>query len=58
VIKMADKIFLLRKNMLDLQYNKYLQFYTTTIMIAYTYIIAVAVGTFTNQIEVRDSFQL
>lgn len=39
--KLGDKI---KKNLLDLQYNKYLQYYNTSTIILFTYVIGVVIG--------------
>ena len=40
-----------KKNLLDLQYNKYLQYYNTAIIILFTYFIAVLISYLTKQIN-------
>ncbi len=47
-----------KKNLLDLQYNKFLQYYNTSIIILFTYLIALAIGFVTKQINYRDTGQL
>ncbi len=41
----------IRKNLLDLEHQKYLQFYTTTIIIIFTYFIGVGISLLTKQIK-------
>ena len=48
---LSDKI---KKNLLDLQYNKYLQYYNTSIIILFTYIIGVAIAFITKQINYKN----
>jgi len=48
----------IRKNLLDLEYQKYLQFYTTSIIILFTYIIGIGIALLTNQININDYNQL
>ncbi|MEA3515269.1 MAG: hypothetical protein U9R34_07350 [Nanoarchaeota archaeon] len=48
---LSDKI---KKNLLDLQYNKYLQYYNTSIIILFTYIIGVAIAFITKQINYKS----
>ena len=52
---MNDKI---RKNILDLEYSKYLQYYNTSIVVLFTYLIALIVALFTNQIKYENYLQL
>ena len=40
-----------KKNLLDLQYAKYLQYYTTAVIILFTYGIGVAIAFITKQID-------
>ncbi len=47
-----------KKNLLDLQYSKYLQYYTTTIIILFTYGIGVAIALITRQIDVSSVRQM
>ena len=46
------------KNLLDLDHNKYLQYYNTSIIIIFTYAVAVIVGFLTKQIDYYDKSQL
>jgi len=48
---LSDKI---KKNLLDLQYNKYLQYYNTSIIILFTYVIGVAIAFITKQINYKN----
>ncbi len=53
--RLPDKV---RKNLLDLNYNKYLQYFTTSIILFFTYIIAVLVGFITKQINYTNLGQM
>jgi len=53
--ELSDKI---KKNLLDLQYNKYLQSYNTLIIILFTYFIGIIVAFMTKQIDYRNISQL
>ena len=46
------------KNLLDLDHNKYLQYYNTSVIIVFTYSIALVVGFLTKQIDYSDGNQL
>ena len=48
----------IRKNLLDLEYNKYLQYYNTSVIIFFTYLIGMIVVLFTNQIKYENYLQL
>lgn len=48
----------IKKNILDLQYNKYLQYHNTAIIILFTYFIGVGIGFITKQIDTSDPAQL
>ncbi len=50
-----DKI---KKNILDLNYNKYLQYYNTSIIIVFTYIVGILIALITKQIDYSSSTQL
>lgn len=52
---LSDKI---KKKLLDLQYNKYLQYYNTSIIILFTYVIGVAIAFITKQIDYRNMNQI
>jgi len=47
-----------KKNLLDLQYTKYLQYYNTSIIILFTYVIGVAIAFITKQIDYKSLNQL
>jgi len=47
-----------KKNLLDLQYNKYLQYYTTTVIILFTYVIGMGIAFITQQIDPTNVKQL
>ena len=47
-----------RKNLLDLNYQKYLQYYMGTIIIMFTYSIGIVVAFLTKEIEIKNWFQL
>lgn len=47
-----------KKNLLDLQYNKYLQYYNTSIIILFTYFIGATIAFITKQINIHESGQL
>lgn len=53
--ELSDKI---KKNLLDLQYSRYLQYYNTSIIILSTYIIGVIIGFVTKQIDYKNEGQL
>ena len=53
--KLPDRV---KKNLLDLNYNKYLQYFTTSIILFFTYIIAVLVGFITKQINYTNLGQM
>lgn len=46
------------KNLLDLSYNKYLQYYNTTIVVIFTYLIGVGITFFTKAIDYRQMQQI
>ncbi len=41
----------IKKNLLDLKYNKYLQYYNTSIIILFTYFIGLALAIITKQVD-------
>ena len=41
----------IKKNLLDLKYSKYLQFYNTGIIILFTYLIGLTIALLTKQID-------
>ncbi|MEK6948163.1 MAG: hypothetical protein AABX19_02870 [Nanoarchaeota archaeon] len=51
----SDKI---KKNLLDLEYNKNLQYLNTTIVILFTYIIGLIIAFITKQIDIKNNIQL
>ncbi|HIH26053.1 hypothetical protein J4476_04030 [Candidatus Woesearchaeota archaeon] len=48
----------IKKNLLDLEYNKNLQYFNTTIVILFTYIIGLVIAFVTKQIDVKNNIQL
>jgi len=46
-----NKEFEIKKNLLDLKYNKYLQYYNTAIITLVTYIITIFIAAITGQIH-------
>ncbi len=52
--ELSEKV---KKNLLDLQYNKYIQYYNTSIIILFTYFIGVAIAFVTRQININASSQ-
>ena len=48
----------IKKNLLDLEYNKNLQYFNTTIVILFTYIIGLVNAFVTKQIDVKNNIQL
>ena len=55
LINMEDKI---KKNILDLNYNKYLQYKITSIIIGTTYLFALSISWITRQINLQDYIQM
>ena len=47
-----------KKNLLDIHYSKYLQYFNTTIIISFTYLIGVSIAFITKQIDYKDPKQL
>ena len=47
-----------KKNLLDLEYNKYLQYFNTSIIVLFTYIIGTFIAFITKQIDYRNPRQL
>lgn len=47
-----------KKNLLDLEYTKYLQYFNTSIIFLFTYIIGITIAFITKQIDYRSSKQL
>lgn len=48
----------IKKNILDLQYTKYLQYFNTLVILIFTYIIGIILAFVTKQINPTDIFQL
>jgi len=48
----------IKKNILDLHYNKNLQYFNTTIIIIFTYFIGLIIALLTKQINLFDNGQL
>lgn len=48
----------IKKNLLDLEYQKYLQFYIATIIILFTYFIGLGIAFLTKQINKEDYLQI
>ncbi|MDO8741216.1 MAG: hypothetical protein Q7J54_06620 [Candidatus Woesearchaeota archaeon] len=48
----------LKKNLLDLQFNKYLQYYTTAIIILFTYLIGITIAFVTKQVDYKSINQV
>ena len=55
MIKLSEKV---KKNLLDLSYNKYLQYYNTSIIIIFTYLIGVGIAFLTKAIDYRHRQQV
>ncbi len=53
--KLSERV---KKNLLDIHYNKYLQYFNTTIIISFTYLIGVALAFITKQINYKNPEQL
>ena len=53
--RLSDKT---KKNLLDLEYNKHLQYYNTSIILLFTYIIGISIAFITKQIDYRNPRQL
>lgn len=53
-MELSDRV---KKNLLDLQYNKYLQYYTTSIIILFTYFIGLGIAFITKQIDIGEPRQ-
>ncbi len=47
-----------KKNLLDLQYSKYLQYYNTSIIILFTYFIGVSIAFVTKQVDIYAPTEL
>lgn len=48
----------IKKNLLDMEYHKYLQYYNTSVIILFTYFIAVVIAFVTKQIDYSNLRQL
>ncbi len=48
----------LKKNLLDIHYNRYLSYSNNCIIFLFTYIIAILIGFITNQIDYRNLNQI
>lgn len=53
--ELSEKV---KKNLLDIQYNKYVQYFNTSVIIAFSYIIGVGITFITKQIDYKNSIQL
>jgi len=53
--ELSDK---LKKNILDLTYNKYLEYQTTSIIICFSYLVGIAVAFLTKQLNLADYSQM
>lgn len=53
--KLTGKI---KKNLFDLEYTKYLQYYNTSIILLFTYIVGIFIAFITKQIDYRNPKQL
>ncbi len=49
--KISDHI---KKNLLDLEYNRYLQYYNTTLIVAFTYFVGLIIAVLTQNIKYGD----
>lgn len=48
----------IEKNILDLNYNKYLQYKVTSIIVATTYLFAVTIALITNELKLDNYLQM
>lgn len=48
----------IKKNILDLNYNKYLQYKITSVIVATTYLFAVSIALVTKQLRLGDYVQM
>jgi len=53
--KLSDK---LKKNLLDMNYNKYLYYFNTSVILLFTYVIGILIGFITKQINYRSLNQM
>ncbi len=44
----------IRKNLLDIQYQKHLSYFTTAIIVSFTYVVGVFIGIITGQIQLQN----
>jgi len=44
----------IKKNLLDLEYNKYLQYFNTSIILLFTYFIGISIAVFTKQLDYNN----
>ena len=47
-----------KKNLLDLTYNKYMQYLNTVIILIFTYLMGILIAFFTNQISYENKAHL
>lgn len=52
-----QKSSLIKKNLLDLEYTKTVQYLNTTIVIIFTYAVGVAIASLSKQIDYGDAYQ-
>lgn len=52
---LPDKV---KKNLLDLQYNRYLQSYNTSIIVLFTFLIGIGVAFITKQVDYNSFNQM
>lgn len=48
----------IRKNILDLTYSTQLQYFTTTIILFFTYLVGLLIAFLTNQVDLHNPVQL
>lgn len=48
----------IKKNVLDLRYNTYLQYFNTIVIIGCTYIIGIIIAVLTKQIDIHNTSQV
>lgn len=58
MIKMTEPPEQVKKNILDLHYTKYLQYFNTLLIIIFTYFIGLAIAIFTKQVNIIDGRHL
>ena len=49
---------MIKKNLLDLEYNTNLQNFNTCIILMFTYLIGIIIAAFTGQINYNESFKI